>query len=366
MRIWQRLLNRSAQGPEQKPQSTNEILWRRTWRYAIVAAVAIAFIAEFGTASFAQRTTSGSTQRGYLLFGDVKVDESQVPGAKPMMLDIILYTKGNQVVARQRIGPNGRYRFMDIFDGDYWLVLELEGTEVVRDSVFIAKASMAVDIRHDLNVEWRSTGGRGAGGSVVSAADLYNRSGPNKLLYQNSAKEIESKNYPQAIAMLRQLVASDPNDFPAWSDLGMIYFVVQKDYEAAENSYLSALTAKPKYFQALLNLGRVQLARKKYERAIESLESSLKIEPKSAPANYFLGEAYLGILKGSKAVVYLNEALNIDPAGMAEAHLRLAALYNGAGMKDKAAAEYENFLKKKPDYPDRQKLEKYIADNKRP
>jgi Tfp pilus assembly protein PilF len=34
----------------------------------------------------------------------------------------------------------------------------------------------------------------------------------------------------------------------------------------------------------------------------------------------------------------------------AEAHLRLAALYNATGLKDKAAIEYEEFLKKKPDH----------------
>jgi len=44
--------------------------------------------------------------------------------------------------------------------------------------------------------------------------------------------------------------------------------------------------------------------------------------------------------------------------------LRLAVLYNGAGLKSKAAAEYEEFLKKKPNYADRKKLEEYIATNK--
>ena len=62
---------------------------------------------------------------------------------------------------------------------------------------------------------------------------------------------------------------------------------------------------------------------------------------------------------------YLREALKLDPVGMAEAHLRLALLYNGAGMKDKAAEEYEQFLKKKPDYRERKKLEQYIAENKK-
>ena len=64
------------------------------------------------------------------------------------------------------------------------------------------------------------------------------------------------------------------------------------------------------------------------------------------------------------AVGFLNEAIKLDPLGMADAHLRLATLYNAAGMKDKAAAEYEAFLKKRPDYPDRKKLEQYIAENK--
>jgi hypothetical protein len=51
---------------------------------------------------------------------------------------------------------------------------------------------------------------------------------------------------------------------------------------------------------------------------------------------------------------------------MASAHLRLAALYNAAGIKERAADEYQEFLKKKPDYPDKKKLEQYIAQHKKP
>ena len=95
------------------------------------------------------------------------------------------------------------------------------------------------------------------------------------------------------------------------------------------------------------------------------LSRAVKLRATSADANYLLGESYLQVKKGSLAVGYLNEALRLDPIGMAEVHLRLGLLYNAAGMKDKAANEYEQFLKKKPDYPDRKKLEKYIADNKK-
>jgi tetratricopeptide (TPR) repeat protein len=194
-------------------------------------------------------------------------------------------------------------------------------------------------------------------------AEAYNRTNQNRALSPRAAHEIETKNFTQAIATLRSLVEADPKDYPAWTDLGMVYFI-QKDLEAAENSYSSAVQAKPDHVAALVNLGRVRMARKNNEGAVESLEAALKADPKSATANYFLGEAYLALKKGSKAVVYLNEALKLDPIGMADAHLRLAALYNLAGYKDRAAAEYEQFLQKKPDYPDKKKLTDYIEANK--
>ena len=134
----------------------------------------------------------------------------------------------------------------------------------------------------------------------------------------------------------------------------------------AEASYLRATEVRPKFFLALLNLGRLRLRQKEFNAAIAALDHAVAVQPLSADANYFLGEAYLQIKKGSLAVGYLNEALRLDPQGMAEVHLRLALLYNAAEMKDKAASEYEQFLKKRPDYPDKKRLQKYIADNKKP
>ena len=72
---------------------------------------------------------------------------------------------------------------------------------------------------------------------------------------------------------------------------------------------------------------------------------------------------YLGAKQGSKAVISLNEAIRLAPQAKAELHLRLAALYNAAGAKDRAVNEYKLFLEKKPDYPDRLKLEAYIKAN---
>ena len=70
--------------------------------------------------------------------------------------------------------------------------------------------------------------------------------------------------------------------------------------------------------------------------------------------------------QGSKAVIALNEAIRLAPDENADLHLRLAALYNAAGAKDRAANEYKLFLAKRPKYPESQKLEKYIKENSQP
>jgi tetratricopeptide (TPR) repeat protein len=302
------------------------------------------------------------TRRGFTLYGDLKVADSQAGDPqRSSIYDVILYNRGNEVVSRQRIGNGNRYRFDNIFNGDYYLAVEFENAEIARIPILISTNSTQ-DIRQDLEFMWKARPTVGSAG-VVDAANAYSRTGQTKSLYQKASQEIAAKDFAQAVITLKAVVAADPKDFPAWTDLGMVYFI-QKDLEAAENSYTSAVAAKPDHVAALVSLGRVRIAKKNNEGAIEPLEAALKADPKSAAANYFLGEAYLALKKGSKAVGYLNAALAIDPIGMADAHLRLGSLYNLAGYKDRAAAEYEQFLTKKPDYPERKKLEEYIQANK--
>jgi len=114
----------------------------------------------------------------------------------------------------------------------------------------------------------------------------------------------------------------------------------------------------------LINLGRIRIVSKNFDGAIQALDRAVKIQPTSAPANYFLGEAYLEAKLGSKAVPYLNEAMRLDPVAMADGHLLLAALYSAKGLNEKAAIEYSEFLKQRPDYPDRKRLEAFISANK--
>lgn len=307
---------------------------------------------------------------GHVLYGDFKVEEAKAADAgaagdlKPTTFYVVLYTTTSRLVDRQPVTNNGRYRFLDVPNGEYDIVVEMDNAEVARLRVQLAY-SYRTDHRQDIALESRAARGAGGGGAkTVSAAELYRRPAATDELFKKAAAAVERGEVEAAVALLRRVVEADPKDFVAWSQLGTL-LSARKELEEAEKSYARALAERPDYANALLGLGRLRMARKNFEGAIEVLARAVEAQPASAAAHYLLGEALLQLKKGSRAVVHLNEALKLDPVGRADAHLRLALLYNAAGLKDKAAAEYEQFLAKKPDHPDRERMQRYIAENKK-
>ena len=315
--------------------------------------------AQIGRAGSLEPAGRGS---GFIVFGDIEVT-GQGAEAKPLTFTLILYTRSGNILSRQRVGSNGRYQFNDVPLGDYAIAVEFEENEVSRTQIRLT--GIATRFRQDISLEFRSgaPATKDAKPPTVSPEDAYNRKGPNKGRFEKAEEALDKKEYDKAVTLLTQIITDDPQDFQACAELGYVY-LSQKNSAEAEKAYLRATEIRPTFFLALLSLGRLRLQQKSFEGAITVLDRAVTVQPTSAEANYLLGNAYLQIKKGSKAVGYLNEALKLDPAGKADAHLLLAALYNGAGMKDRAAAEYEEFLKKKPDYGERKKLEAYIAANK--
>jgi len=299
---------------------------------------------------------------GHILYGDMKVDESKAQGATRLSYDVILYNLSRQIVARQTVTSNGRYRFNNLNSGVYDLVVESENVEVARIRVELV-APLATDIRQDINLELRPTEASSSKPASISAEDFYQRTSANQKLFEKAQAATDNKKYLEAVGLFNELLTNDPKDFQAWTELGTVYLLEEKLTDA-EKAYSNAIELRPRFFLGLMNLARLRMMEKNYEGAVDPLTAAVNVHPTSADANYYLGEAYLQIKKGSKAVGYLNQAIKLDPIGKAEVHLRLATLYIAVGMKDKAALEYEEFLKKKPDYHNANKLRDYIEANK--
>jgi tetratricopeptide (TPR) repeat protein len=316
----------------------------------------------FSSVAVAQRNDALRERGPHTLYGDIKIEtERGKDSQKPLSLEVQLYIINGTLIDRTTVSSNGRYRFMDLSNGEYDVVVVSENVEVARIRVRV-QAVYKNDFRQDIILEAKSKEPATNKAVTVSAADVYERTSANKSLFGKAQKAADEKKYDEAVDLFTRLVTADEKDFQAWTELGTVQ-LMKNNAEEAEKDYRRAIQERPTFLLAFLNLGRLLSVQKKYEAAIEPLSEAVKLSATSAEANFMLGEAYLQIKKGSKAVVYLTDAAKL---GKAEAHLRLATLYNAAGMKDKAALEYVEFLKKRPDYKDRKTLEQYISDNKKP
>src|SRR5262245_37049260 len=104
---------------------------------------------------------------GHTLYGDLTVDEGQAPGdAKPRVFFVVLYTAYGQALGREPCNPNGRYRFSNVLNGEYDLVVEVDGQEAVRVRINVIDPRKT-DIRRDLSLEWRAKSGSEIGRSGV-------------------------------------------------------------------------------------------------------------------------------------------------------------------------------------------------------
>lgn len=294
-------------------------------------------------------------QGGQTLFGDVKIRGTSVP---PNIM-IILYKEGGGEAGRQIVSNGSRYRFNNLVRGDYELLILSDQNEIGRVKVVISMLPSSFQgSQYDLDFAWKP-GPTSVG--TISAADVYDRPASTKAIFVKAEDAVAKKKYDQATTLLKQVVETDNADFQAWTALGTVYFAQEK-FDDAQHAYQQAVAVKSDSPRAHYNLGRLLSSQKKYDEAIESLTKSVELQPTSGDANMMLGEAYLQVKKGSKAIPYLNEAAK---HGRPEAHLRLGWLYNAAGMKDKAALEYEEYLKKNPDYQEKSKLKEYITANKK-
>ena len=302
-------------------------------------------------------------QGGQSLFGDVRVTaENNTVVPKEVTLILRLVPDGE--VGRQTVSSRGRYRFNNLKAGEYEIVIEADGKEIGRLQTIMIRNQMSnspYGNQYDLDFRWRPGASSPPGGGVIAAGDFYERPSSNRSLFGRAEEFVTKKKYDDAVQLLKQFVETDKNDFQDWTALGIIY-EAQEKFDDAESAYLKAIEVHPPSVRAQLNLGKLRYSQKKFDAAVEPLTKAIALQPTNGDANYLLGECYLQLKKGSKAIPYLNEAANL---GRPDAHWRLGWLYNAAGMKDKAALEYEEYLKKNPTYPERDKLKEYIHINKK-
>jgi hypothetical protein len=136
--------------------------------------------------------TSG---RIFIFYGDLRVLELEGGVPANTMFDLILYTRGNETVARQRVGKGGRYSFNNIIEGNYLIAVELDNVEIARVAIHVAQRKHE-PIRRDLELDW--TPSLRAKRGAPSVTDSYSRTPQKRKLFEKAVKQNKKKELAKA------------------------------------------------------------------------------------------------------------------------------------------------------------------------
>lgn len=256
-------------------------------------------------------------------------------------------------------GPDGRFRFRNIQQGTYTLIIFVPGQGETRKTISVGpstadrKGRIEIAVRLD---ESRMTPDRS---SVVSVREL---SIPQKARdeYRNASRRLEARDVAGAIACLERAVQIAPQFAAAWNFLGTIAYQTQR-YADAEKYFLRALEADGNAYEPVVNLGGVYVTIGRFDEAWKYNLNAVLRRPNDALAQSQMGMTYFGLGRYDLAEKYLLEAIRLDPAHFSHPQLTLAEIYVRRGQEARAADVLEDFLRRHPDNPARESIRAVIS-----
>jgi tetratricopeptide (TPR) repeat protein len=161
-------------------------------------------------------------------------------------------------------------------------------------------------------------------------------------------KALDADKPAVAEPLLRQAIATDPNDYFAHFNLGLALSMQNKDQEAIQE-FRQTLHLKPGLYEASLNLGIVLLRTKQFEDATPVLKQAAEAKPADPVPNYYYGQALLET--GHTAEAKQHFSIDLKSArnhyGLARAYLKESNLAEAATHYREAASldlDYKNNL----------------------
>ncbi len=209
------------------------------------------------------------------------------------------------------------------------------------------KASFVFEKKSAVNSIGAATANANARSGSESDAGT-NRAAPAKTdvppkmqrLVRAARKNLQQGNYRAAEKQYQQILAEDPNNLDALSNLGVVY-VRSGDLRSAESTLEKAVAIAPDNDFLLTTLGVVQYRQSKFDEAIVQLTKAIAINPKSATAHNYLGIAASQKGRQQEAEKEILQALANNPDD-ADAHFNLAVILitTQPGSKELAKEHY--------------------------
>jgi tetratricopeptide (TPR) repeat protein len=156
----------------------------------------------------------------------------------------------------------------------------------------------------------------------------------------------EKENKAQIIAVLKDILDSDPRDERALIELGLFYYSV-KDYQNADKIFAALGREIQKDPELVVNIAQILVPEHRYQDVATVLSQVKKALPGNANINFFLGMAYEGLEKPDKAIEYYLKVTPDHPQ-YKKTILNIAFLYKDMNRTEEAVRFLEQHHRQSP------------------
>jgi len=282
---------------------------------------------------------------------------------RPIRVRLSTMTRGDMTTTTDDIGT---FWFRRLAPGTYTVVIDAEKEyEPVNEKVNIIQVMsrsanspeevISVQIRLRLLVESHKP----------EVVNVEFASVPQRAVqFYNEALELgRAGKSKSAIDKLNKAIAEYSNFTLAFNELGVQYMRLG-ELEKANEALQTALKIAPDSFIALQNRGIVLAMLTRYEEAVTELSHAVRLKEQSATAHLYLGQALANLRQFQEAEEHLMRSVALGGDEVKDAHRFLGAIYLQRGDRQRAATEFEIYLRLSPTAKDGDQIRQLLRQIK--
>jgi tetratricopeptide (TPR) repeat protein len=336
----------------------------RGFTLSILVLLSIPAFAQTPLPSQGRNRTDDLAIRGKLIIASRDADQR---------IEVRLEKSTMQVLQTAYTDSAGNFEFRGLGSGAYYISVNLEGYEPVRQQVEVFNnfggANLTIFLNKAAPDKRSQASGLDAEDRDVIDISQMKENLPKKAVqdYEKALDEKKKGKLEIAIKLLEDAIHLAPNFYHAHNNLGLLYQAIKR-YPDAEKEYKRSRELNAKSERPLVNLGNLYIEEADREKdnpkvtgqildqALDALEAAVKINPRSASAYYLLGSANYKSSFLEEAEVAYKKAYDLDQ-NLTRVHLLLANIYAREAKWDAVIDNIDAYLKENPKAADRAAVE---------